>query len=619
MKIHARLKLNAIAKNAILKGTIMQYRCCFIYVICTLICSGLLEDACGSTSIACVGNSITAGNKLSDTASQRYTSLLIKNLNTEYLSLGINNLDSPVIIANKGLSGRTMLKNGTQPYWKETATIGQIFTLKPNIITIMLGTNDTKPVNWSHYSSQFESDYTAMIDTFSSISSSPKIILCIPPPIFKVRTSASDTTTHSDSTMLYGIIPIIKKIAAAKSLPVIDTRTSLISRQNLFSDSLHPDSMGHKILADIFYEAIMNNETSQIYKIKFLWYGNAPDIIGTGADTTAKPFMHVYPVSSGIINTGAAVIICPGGGYDHLSIKKEGDTVGGWFAKNGITAFVLRYRYSPYRYPVPFNDAKRAMRTVRYFAADYGIDTTKIGIMGFSAGGHLASTVGTHFDNGNGDSLDPIEVKKSRPDFMALIYPVITMTGSYVHTGSRDSLFGTSPSASLLDSLSNQKWVTSQTPPTFIAHGDSDKSVPIQNSEMFDSACAANNVTHKLMIDPGKGHGYGMAGLWPDTLLTWMKSTGIIATTGIASPLQNKQGPAPLFISKAVPGKGIRFIFKSAMPHKLTIYSVTGKRVACFASSIEKEMLWNPPSKGMYIVRVAINGVKRTEKVNFTF
>jgi acetyl esterase/lipase/lysophospholipase L1-like esterase len=496
--------------------------------------SGALSATPAATSIAFVGNSITSGSKLADTT-KRYPSLALKMLNTKYLSNSIVNLSSPVTVNNSGLSGRTLLKKGTQPYWIEPA-FNQLFTLKPAIITLMLGTNDTKPVNWSHYSSEFESDYTAMVDSFSTISSHPKIILCIPPPIFSVRTSTLDSINHSDSAMAYGVIPKILNVAKAKGLQVIDARTPFLDKKNLFPDSLHPDTTGHKMLADIFYEGILNYASNQLYKIKFLWYGNAPDVIGTGTDTTAKPMLHVYPAPSAI-NTHAAFLICPGGGYGHIALKKEGDSVAQWLASKGITAFVLRYRFKPYYYPIPFNDAKRAMRLVRYCADSYGIDTNKIGIMGFSAGGHLASLVGTHYyDDGNASALDPIEKKKSKPDFMALIYSVITMTGSYVHTGSRDSLLGTAttPSAALLDSLSNQKWVTPQTPPAFLAHGGADNSVPLQNSIMFDSACAVNGVPHKFMVDPGMPHGYGLAGLWPDTLLAWMRERGIISSTAIA-------------------------------------------------------------------------------------
>ena len=585
-------------------------------IVCTvglLTGAGLISSIQGATSIACVGNSITAGSGLADTT-KRFPSLVLKMLGTTYLTKGIVNPSSPVSVRNSGVSGRTLLKKGTQPYWIEPA-FSQIFTLKPNTITLMLGTNDTKPVNWV-YSSEFESDYTAMVDTFSTISPRPQIILCLPPPIFP------NTSTHSDSTMVYGVIPKILSVAATKGLSVIDTRTPFLAKQSLFAaDGLHPDTTGHKMLADMFYEGIINYTTSQLYKIRFLWYGDAPGIIGAGTDTLAKPFLHAYPAPDSI-NTHAAVIICPGGGYTHLAMQKEGDTVAQWFARNGVTAFVLRYRYNPYLHPIPLNDAKRAMRLVRYYAALYGIDTTRIGIMGFSAGGHVASTLGTHYDGGNSADLDLIEVKKSRPDFLVLIYPVITMTGSYVHTGSRDALFGTSPapSAALLDSFSNQKWVTPQTAPTFLAHGGADVTVPIQNSQMFDSSLKANLVPEKFMVDPGKAHGYGMVGLWPDTLLAWMKSRGIIqSTVNVSRSQPNIILQSSLFTAHIPSDNSLRISFHTKVPHTVTIYLITGKRVADFASSTAQECVWQPAAKGVYVVRILLNGSEFIGKINIAF
>jgi acetyl esterase/lipase/lysophospholipase L1-like esterase len=584
-----------------------QTRHFIILIASLLLISGAMSAISAATSIACVGNSITAGSKLADTTA-RYPSLLLKMLGTTYLANSITNPSSPVTIRNAGLSGRTLLKKSTQPYWVESA-FSQLFSLKPNIITLMLGTNDTKPVNWTHYSSEFEPDYASMVDTFATISSQPKVIVCIPPPIFKVRTSAMDTTTHSDSTMVYGVIPKILNVAKTRGLPVIDARTPFLDKENLFPDSLHPDAQGHKIIADVFYEGILNYASNQLYQIKFLWYGSAPGIIGAGTDTLAKPMLHVYPPSANT-NTHTAILICPGGGYDHIALKKEGDSVGQWLASKGVTAFVLRYRFKPYYYPIPFNDAKRAMRLVRYCADDYGIDTNKIGIMGFSAGGHLSSIVGTDFDNGNSSALDPIEKKKTRPDFMALIYPVITMTGPYVHTGSRDALLGTAttPSPALLDSMSTQKWVTPQTPQTFLSHGGADNSVPIQNSLMFDSACAANGVPHKHMVDPGMGHGYGLAGKWPDTLISWMRERGIITSTAVQPSRNFYPTYTELYSIRKTADNRLMVLFNDQTPSRINIYTVSGKRVAHFGRSTERFYSWRPTTNGVYLLTLSPNG-----------
>jgi acetyl esterase/lipase len=437
-------------------------------------------------------------------------------------------------------------------------------------------------------------------------------MVCLPPAIF------TNAFTISDSVMRSGVIPKILNVAKTKGVPILDARTPTLSKQGYFQDGVHPDSTGHKMLADIFYEGILNNFTVQLYKIWFLWFGPAPGIIGAGTDTLAKPFLHAYPVPDSM-NTHAAVIICPGGGYTHLSMQKEGDSVAQWFVKNGVSAFVLRYRYNPYLHPIPLNDAKRAIRLVRYYASLYGIDTTKIGVMGFSAGGHMASTLGTHYDTGNGASLDPIEQKKSRPDFMALIYPVITMTGPYTHTGSRDALLGTTPapSAALLDSLSNQKWVTPQTCQTFLAHGGADVTVPIQNSRMFDSACAANNVPHKLVVDPGKGHGFGMAGIWPDSLLAWLKTRGIIsAGVNVRFKPDKRYQHSPIAVQTSSE-KGLRISFQNGVLHRVTIYSITGKRVADFGTSAARQCVWRPSGPGVYVARILLDGSEPVETINY--
>ncbi|MBN1757537.1 MAG: alpha/beta hydrolase fold domain-containing protein [Chitinispirillaceae bacterium] len=581
----------------------------FIFLLILFPAAGFMRQPSAAASIVCVGNSITAGSKLPDTT-KRYPTLLLQRLGTTYISNSIVNFSSPVSVNNAGVSGRTLLKNGTQPYWIEPA-FSRIFTQSPAVITIMLGTNDTKPVNWLHYASSFEPDCAAMVDTFSTIASKPKIILCIPPPIFKVRSSASDTVTHSDSTMVDGVIPKIRSVAKTKGLKIIDARTPFLDKKALFADSLHPDATGHKMLADIFYEGILNHASDQLYKISLLWYGDAPGVIGAGTDTSSKPMLHVYPASGGS-NTHAAILVCPGGGYGHIALYKEGDSVGQWFASNGVTAFVLRYRFKPYYYPIPFNDAKRAMRLVRYHAATYGIDTSRIGIMGFSAGGHLASLVGTrHYDNGDPAALDPIETKKSKPDFMALIYPVITLTGQHVHTGSRDSLLGTStaPSAALLDSLSSQKWVNSQTPPTFLAHGSADNSVPIQNSMMFDSACAANGVPHKFMTDPGMGHGYGLAGTWPDTLIRWMHDRGITASTGSRERKLNvRRAPAQVFLKRTADNR-IIFTSENNTPFRLSVCTLSGKRVVHFISPTGHPCSWKPTAEGVYVLSLSCGGM----------
>ncbi|MBF0431050.1 MAG: alpha/beta hydrolase fold domain-containing protein [Fibrobacteria bacterium] len=474
--------------------------------------------------IACVGNSITEGYG----TKEKYVDLLNQKLGRGYQ------------VGNYGVSGRTLLKKGDHPYWNEQK-FREIFSLKPDIITIMLGTNDSKPQNWGSYSSEFSGDLQAMVDTFSTIESNPQIILVLPP-------HAGEGAYHIYGSIIHdSIVPIILSVAERNDLDVIDMNTPTLDKLNLMPDQVHPAEEGNRLMADVFYEGIINFTTEK-KDIKILWYGSAPGALGTNAED--KPEMVVYPAPDSI-NDSVAIIVCPGGGYGGLAITYEGYEVAEWLNKQGITAFVLKYRYKPYKHPIPLMDARRAMRIVRYYASDYGIDTTKIGVLGFSAGGHLASTLLTYYDNGNPESEAPVERKKSTPDFGVLLYPVITLSGPYAHTGSRDNLLGASPSQTLIDSLSNQLRVTTSTSPTFLAHGDPDALVPVENSEMFDSALAANNVPHTLLVEPGKAHGYGLNGAWPDSCIQWLKEQqivpGLVSINRKTDVLPSNQGVRKVF------------------------------------------------------------------------
>jgi acetyl esterase/lipase len=233
--------------------------------------------------------------------------------------------------------------------------------------------------------------------------------------------------------------------------------------------------------------------------------------------------------------TGQAVIICPGGGYAYLSYNWEGTDVAKLLNAKGITAIVLKYRLPNSKsnitpYLSPLMDAKRAMRMVRANADQWHINKNNIGIMGFSAGGHLASTLATHFDDGDKNSKDSIERQSSRPDFAVLVYPVITMNKGFTHMGSRNNLLGNNPDSSLVNVYSNELQVTVQTPPTFLVHATDDKAVPVENSLRFYEALKNNNVSAEMHIFPHGGHGFGLAlgkgslETWPDLLVAWMRS-----------------------------------------------------------------------------------------------
>jgi acetyl esterase/lipase len=228
------------------------------------------------------------------------------------------------------------------------------------------------------------------------------------------------------------------------------------------------------------------------------------------------------------------VIVFPGGGYVNLAIDHEGSQIAAWLNSYGIPAFVLRYRLGPkYHHPIELGDAQRAIRYVRAHASEYGIDPHRIGVWGFSAGGHLASSTGTHFDNGKPDSGDPIERESSRPDFMILAYPVITFKEPFLHRGSRDALLGHNPDPALIDLLSNETQVTKETPPAFLFHTSDDAVVPVQNSIEFYLAMRAAGVPAEMHIFQHGHHGVGLArdnpdlSIWPDLLAKWLKERGL--------------------------------------------------------------------------------------------
>lgn len=236
---------------------------------------------------------------------------------------------------------------------------------------------------------------------------------------------------------------------------------------------------------------------------------------------------------------GAAIVVCPGGGYGILAMNHEGHDVARWLNRHGIAAFVLKYRHAPYRHPVPMHDAQRALRLVREHAEQWGIDPHRLGIMGFSAGGHLASTAATHFDAGNPDADDPVARQSCRPDFAVLGYPVVAMTGEYAHGGSRHNLLGPNPSDELLAELNNHQQIDDHTPPAFLFHAHDDRAVPIENSEMFLAALEQAGVPGVLAEQPTGGHGFGLGDVnnpdgWPMKLLAWLDEQGFLA--GDAEP-----------------------------------------------------------------------------------
>jgi acetyl esterase/lipase len=262
---------------------------------------------------------------------------------------------------------------------------------------------------------------------------------------------------------------------------------------------------------------------------ELLWPNGAPGALGTGAED--KPSITPYLAKS---PNGTAVIVCPGGSYQHLAMDHEGVQVANWLNSLGISAFVLQYRLGPkYHHPAMINDAQRAIRTVRTRAESLHIQPDRIGIWGFSAGGHLASTAATHFDAGNPNAADPIDRAGSRPDFAILAYPVISL-GEYAHVGSRTNLLGKNPDPKLVEDLSNDQRVTAQTPPTFLFHTTADATVPVENSVRFYLALRKAGVPAEMHIFQNGAHGVGLAptdatlSAWSGLLANWLRERGLL-------------------------------------------------------------------------------------------
>jgi acetyl esterase/lipase len=250
-----------------------------------------------------------------------------------------------------------------------------------------------------------------------------------------------------------------------------------------------------------------------------LYPSGAPGALGS--QDRDKPGLFLYPANAS--PSGTAIIVCPGGGYTNLAVDHEGRQIARWLNSLGISAYILRYRHAPYRHPIPLRDAQTAVRTVRARAKEWNIRPDRIGILGFSAGGHLAATVATSFDS-----------PENRPDFAVLAYPVIAFGEAFTHRGSQRNLLGDKPDPSLVRKLSAEKNVTSETPPTFLFHTTEDIGVPPENSIVFYLALRKAGVPAEMHIYEKGRHGVGLApkdpilSTWPARLADWFRTRGLL-------------------------------------------------------------------------------------------
>jgi acetyl esterase/lipase len=270
-------------------------------------------------------------------------------------------------------------------------------------------------------------------------------------------------------------------------------------------------------------------------KVELLWPDGAPGAKGQAEGD--KPTLTIYlpPQDKA---TGASVVICPGGGYGHLAMDHEGHQIGQWLNSFGVAGFIVAYRHSRsgagYGHPAPIQDAQRAIQTVRSRAKEWGVDPNRIGILGFSAGGHLASTAATHFSESFVEPRDAIDRASRRPDFAVLVYPVISFSEPFTHVGSRTNLLGANAEPAMIEKFSNEKQVTPQTPPTFLFHTWEDTAVPPENSIAFYLALRKAKVPAEMHIFLKAQHGIGLgqksgaASAWPGLCEKWMGESGFL-------------------------------------------------------------------------------------------
>jgi acetyl esterase/lipase len=265
---------------------------------------------------------------------------------------------------------------------------------------------------------------------------------------------------------------------------------------------------------------------------QLLWPEGAPG--ATGAGLVHEPTLTVY-LPEAAKATGTAIVVCPGGGYGTLALDHEGEQIAQWLIGEGIAAFVLQYRHGPhYGHPIPLTDAQRALRTVRAGADAWGVRPDRIGVLGFSAGGHLAGSAGILFEGPQPEAADPIDQVSARPDFMVLMYPVITMQDDFTHKGSRKNLLGPTPDPALVERYSLERQVGADTPPAFLVHTTDDTVVPVENNVQLYLALRQHGVPVELHVYEKGRHGLGLGGgdaafaTWPGHCIDWLRVRGLL-------------------------------------------------------------------------------------------
>ncbi len=325
------------------------------------------------------------------------------------------------------------------------------------------------------------------------------------------------------NVLVVGMFLVLVGVTTAEVLAQSGARTSVEAAQS--------GGAAKAVTAQIQKRRALQDSSAEP-RVMRLWEGRAPGALGDADED--RPTLTLYAASEEHA-PGAAVIVMPGGSYEWLAMNHEGRQIANWLNATGLTAFVLHYRLGPkYHHPVELEDAQRAIRMVRARAKEFGVLPDKIGVMGFSAGGHLASTAETHFDTGNTGAADAIDRVSSRPDFAVLCYPLISLLADYTHTHSRDNLLGEKPPKELEKDLSSELQVTKETPATFLWSSNTDDVVPADNSVAFYMALRKAGVSAELHIFAEAPHGVGLdlrdpsVGMWGELVVEWMRGRGIL-------------------------------------------------------------------------------------------
>lgn len=430
-------------------------------------------------------------------------------------------LDHLKAVVSPNVTLTNLAVGGTSTPWGITR-VPDVLAAKPNLVLLAFGMNDSSGRPAAEYKANMES----MIAEIRKAAPETEFIL-----IATMMGNADWLTLKQD------LFPQYRQALLELTGPGI----ALADLTSMWQEMLkrkkdcdltgngvnHPNDFGHRVYAQVLTSILLpENQTAatpapEAPKVIRLWPDKAPVDKTTTEESDAKITVHL-PESP----NGTSIVICPGGGYGGLVTGAEGHGIAEWLNKHGIAGVVLEYRLPKGRSFVPLMDAQRAIRIVRANAAEWKLNPDRVGIMGFSAGGHLASTAATHFEAARPDEADPWNRPSCRPDFAILVYPVVTMS-DLTHSGSRNNLLGPSPTQEMITLFSNEKQVSAQTPPMFLAHALDDKPVPPENSKMLHEALKAAGVQTKYLELPSGGHGLNgykgpMWDAWQTQSLEWL-------------------------------------------------------------------------------------------------